>query len=185
MPQRNCPKCSKAMKQPLRKMSQIDTCDSCKLVYLDAVELGFMIGSETIENNLARHAKEVQGCAHCGVSFEGDTHCKEQQRFNCLACNTQMQEIRITILMPRQEQDPYRGSSLEGSYKEKTYICLYRCASCEGLLLTEDLLTLFMVTFSTKPHPNEKTDVDRFRDALLSIFIQDEKRTEDKKPIKF
>jgi hypothetical protein len=148
---RCCPRCDQPMQRYLYRMTQLDRCVSCALVYLDAMELNFLTGRD-IEQAFFRDPRVITHCAHCREVLRSATHCDDLQLLTCSSCRSILYQANVVIrvLAGANADDPYRGSEhVRGKphYEHLSYR-LEVCVHCQSILLQAALFDQILALYS-------------------------------------
>jgi Zn-finger nucleic acid-binding protein len=145
-----CPRCQAEMDRSFFRMTQLDRCFRCSLVYLDSMELNFLTG-RNIERTFFQDPRIVTHCAHCRAELRSHTHCNDKQMLPCSACGSTLYQANVVVrvITSLHSDDPYRGSVHAGGKPQYEHLS-YRlevCVHCQGMLLQaalfEQILALF------------------------------------------
>jgi Zn-finger nucleic acid-binding protein len=143
-----CPKCKRDMQLYRFKMSSLDRCEECQLFMLDSGELDFLLG-HSIEDAFFQDPKPVLQCTKCHEPLQGDSHCGERQRFECVECEKRMLKASLIVQDAYQESnsaDPYRESNQTVTRYEEQSRHLHVCTHCRRLLIPQELFSRMMNT---------------------------------------
>lgn len=147
MSDRTCPRCHEPLALGHLLMSKLDHCEACRLLFLDAGELDFLLGRQDIERGFARLAEGSKGPA-------------------CPDCAQPMQAVRTGLRVKRRGANPYRDAAMV----EEELDGISRCAACGGMVLTDEAFQPLLRAFHPQRERALPEEEEWFRSFRVALF---------------